>query len=379
MKVDDVNKKIAVLSKTVSLKPIGNATVIAKLWENLFYQIITYKSNYVREAILSILVADFFLKNYGSAAVTDDAYRKLAQARVIIPNLFMNKLATKTQATTSNTLDIQKSQEDLAKQHQAIMAANQAEEINALIQEVKNAENLYNKKTQQAYKTAYKQYELAREVAIEQAQAAAQNQASTTTTSTKEGTITEATISATPTDSTPDVVMPIIKPFKFERPLEIDLKLLQSQLSPLAFEQVQNFNQSMALDTFGEMIQNLQEQANVLQKTALTATTPQEEVLLNVGGVLLPAAPVQTTQKVFTIINTNPSSGGSNSLNLLFNNSFDNQAIASAQYEVVFDGATKFSGTSFQNAIGNKNSITIFLEKLTSLKQKLLLSKALLC
>ena len=364
LKVDDVNKKIEALSKTVSLKPIGNATATAKLWENLFYQIITYKSNYVREAILSILVADFFLKNYGSNAVTDDAYRKLAQARVIIPNLFMNKLANKAQTTTTNTLAIQKSQEELAKQHQAIMAAHQAEEIKALIQEVKNAENLYAKKTQQAYNAAFKQYELAKEAAIEQAQAAAQNQASSTTTSTKEGTITDATISTTPTDSTPEVVMPIIKPFKFERPLEIDLKVLQSQLSPLAFEQVQNFNQNMSLDTFGEMIQNLQEQVEMLQQTAVTATLPQEEVLVNVGGLFLPAAPVQPTQKVFTIINTNPSSGAVNSLNLLFNNSFDNQAIASANYELTFDNATKFTGTSFQNAIGNKNSITIFLEKI---------------
>lgn len=357
-KVEQLQEKITNFSKTNPLNAISNATVTAKLWENLLYQIITYKSNYVREAILSILVADFFLKNYGTIAKTDDAYRKLAQARVIIPNLFMNKLANKVQATTSNTLAIQKSQEDLTKQHQAIMATSQAEEIKALIQEIKNAESVNNKKTQQAYDAAFKQYELDREVLIQQALSAPK------TTSSEATTIVPTTENPTSLGTTPATEMPYIKPFKFDKPQEIDLKVLQSQLSPLAFEQVQNFNQNLALETFGEMIQKLQEQVNVLQQTAITNTVPQEETLVNIGGVLLPAVPAQTTQKVFTITNTNLKSGAANSLNLLFNNSFDNQAITSANYELTLDGVTKFSGTSFQKTIGNNNNITIFLEKI---------------
>jgi hypothetical protein len=69
------------------------------IWDNLFYQIITYKSGYVREALLSVLVAKFFLshfyRNYSKIGSEEDLlinhYKKLAQARVLIPKLIFGK------------------------------------------------------------------------------------------------------------------------------------------------------------------------------------------------------------------------------------------------------------------------------------------------
>ena len=59
------------------------------IWDNLFYQIFTSRSSYIREAILSLLVARFFVKNIDSARGDDDVsvLRKLAQARVILPKI----------------------------------------------------------------------------------------------------------------------------------------------------------------------------------------------------------------------------------------------------------------------------------------------------
>ena len=56
------------------------------LWDNLFYQIITFKSNYVRDEIISILVASHFIDTYSSINKEEiEKLRILAQARVIMP------------------------------------------------------------------------------------------------------------------------------------------------------------------------------------------------------------------------------------------------------------------------------------------------------
>ncbi|MEL1246086.1 hypothetical protein AAEO56_17565 [Flavobacterium sp. DGU11] len=72
------------LDEFLAIDPILNTSVLLQLWDNLFYQIITFKSGYVREAILSVLVADHFLKNKSYVDGLKEL-RKLAQARVIIP------------------------------------------------------------------------------------------------------------------------------------------------------------------------------------------------------------------------------------------------------------------------------------------------------
>lgn len=82
----EVDKKIStssLLNQIITTKT-SNINLI-ELWDNLFYQIITFESGYVREAILSVLVADFFLKNYNEIARSQKELRILAQARVIMP------------------------------------------------------------------------------------------------------------------------------------------------------------------------------------------------------------------------------------------------------------------------------------------------------
>ncbi|WP_296146407.1 hypothetical protein [uncultured Flavobacterium sp.] len=55
------------------------------LWDNLIYQIVTSKSNYIREATLSVLVANLFLQQKNGLQNDLKSLRKLAQARIIMP------------------------------------------------------------------------------------------------------------------------------------------------------------------------------------------------------------------------------------------------------------------------------------------------------
>lgn len=81
---DEVIKKTLELKSTILVD--FNAKEI-RIWDNLFYQIITSKSSYVRESILSLLVAKFFITNYSSARNDVALLRNLAQARVILPKI----------------------------------------------------------------------------------------------------------------------------------------------------------------------------------------------------------------------------------------------------------------------------------------------------
>lgn len=58
-----------------------------KIWDNLFYQIITFRSSYVRETIISLLVAKFFISKYSNTIEDIHLLRQLAQARVILPKI----------------------------------------------------------------------------------------------------------------------------------------------------------------------------------------------------------------------------------------------------------------------------------------------------
>lgn len=82
------------------LGPIADGSKKIHLWNQIMYQVISFKSGYIRDAILSVLVADFFLSNYDAAQMDLKAARKLAQARVIMPyEIFGPTVAAETSSS----------------------------------------------------------------------------------------------------------------------------------------------------------------------------------------------------------------------------------------------------------------------------------------
>ncbi|NJM78990.1 MAG: hypothetical protein HC854_03995 [Flavobacterium sp.] len=73
---------------------------ITLLWDNLFYQVITNKNFYVKEAIMQMLIADNLIKNF----VNDNTVIvNLVNAKVILPKeLFVEKEET-TSLPTKNS------------------------------------------------------------------------------------------------------------------------------------------------------------------------------------------------------------------------------------------------------------------------------------
>ena len=73
---------------------------LVNLWDNLFYQVVSKKSDAVREAIIQMIVADNFLKKDDSqttkSLITDDVdLQRLANTYVVIPQYVANNIVSK--------------------------------------------------------------------------------------------------------------------------------------------------------------------------------------------------------------------------------------------------------------------------------------------
>lgn len=55
------------------------------VWDALFYQTITVESGYAREAALQLILANYFLKQFGSIPATDEGVREYANTRIVMP------------------------------------------------------------------------------------------------------------------------------------------------------------------------------------------------------------------------------------------------------------------------------------------------------
>ena len=130
---------------------------IVEIWDDLHYNIITNGDPYLRDLLLTFIVAHFFASNTDSIASTDEAYRKLANAKVIIDkSLFTNEVAT---AATDKDVPI--SENSLKREMDAFMAQDHIKELKKIGEEVKKASKKYKRENQVAKSAYQKTYDQA--------------------------------------------------------------------------------------------------------------------------------------------------------------------------------------------------------------------------
>lgn len=76
------NQKLA--KKIINLKPLDIKSELI-FWDNLFYQVITEKSFYIKEAIIQILVLNNLLKQASGLKKQLVLFKELSNAHVILP------------------------------------------------------------------------------------------------------------------------------------------------------------------------------------------------------------------------------------------------------------------------------------------------------
>lgn len=155
--LDEIQRKRNDLSPTV--RELFNANSV-QVWDNLFYQIITVKSSYVRDAIISVLVADFFLTRCKVTEEDIEVVRNFANARVILPSELFGvednslKVAEKKPDLTKLPIN----NKNLQQANELLLLDDNTKSYNAIRQSLLKIEKLYDidyKKRIKLYDTDY--------------------------------------------------------------------------------------------------------------------------------------------------------------------------------------------------------------------------------
>lgn len=319
---------------------------VVKLWDNLFYQIVTSKSPYVRDMILSVLVAHFFLTNSEKYESDISLLRKLAQARVIIPKILFTK-----DEVTSNSRAFNKALENLPlqtkeldKELAVILANEQLVAIQNQIASVKKVKLQYDKTIQKSFVLAQKSYNSS--VATLMANAETVDRIFTDPNTDLQKTVTEFV----------DLDIP---KFTFEYPDELNLATLNSKLDATTYSRVENLVQEENLETFDEVLEVLNKQVEEISNFIFENSTVQQGTLVT-DGMIVPVTQT-TTVRAFSIAGLGSTSN--QPLQLLFSDSVANADIVQASYRIIFEDETEISGTTFVDSIvNNKLNVKIFTQ-----------------
>lgn len=315
------------------------------LWDNLFYQIISGKSPYMRDLILSVLVAHFFLSNKDNYEDIQ-SLRKLAQARVIIPKILFEKenVANKSQALREAIANLPLQTKELDKELAVILAKEKLSTIQEQIAVFQKAKTQYDKSTQKAYDLAQKAYNDS--VADIIANAEVVEKTYTDPVTGRENVVKEYV----------DLVIPN---FEFEKPEELNLTVLNSKLNSSNNSLLEKLIQEDDVETFEEVLSVLNQKVESISSFISENTVLSQKTILT-DGILLPVVQDYSV-KTFAVAGLGMSSN--QPLQMLFSDSEGNADIVQASYKITFDDDTEITGTSFTDTIvNNKLKVKFFPE-----------------
>jgi len=152
--------KAEVVVEMGSLTPLVDAKV-NELWDNLYYQVLTRKSSYVRQACIQLIIANNFIAKYTTYDATvhegteEEFLVRLANAKVVIDKSF----------TTEEDNSVSSKGNYEATNKELVRAANEhfiGEEVSALkvaATELKDVDYSYQKAYKKSYESAKASYE----------------------------------------------------------------------------------------------------------------------------------------------------------------------------------------------------------------------------
>ncbi|NHN25519.1 hypothetical protein FIA58_007500 [Flavobacterium jejuense] len=328
-------------------------SVIVAIWDNLFYQITNSKSSYLRDTILSILVADFFLKNYATVAVDDlDQLRKLAQARVIVPKTLFEKEDTSTKDNlkkqTLSALPI--TTKNLDKEVVTIASNQKIEVLKKATEELKLAKVKYLKENQKAYNFAQKEYHDDIKLAYDNSEKVQKTYVDPETN--QERTVTEYV----------DLVLPS---FEFTNLEEANMTTITTSVSEETASLVENIIAIHNFETFDEINDFINSEIISLSNSIFTNNN-SNQTLVSTNGVVIPVSNLNTdTSNTFTVTGLGLGYIPTMPLQILFNQIPNVSDIVSASYTIGGKTTNSIASTTFESTIINgKLAVTIFTEGL---------------
>ena len=327
--------------------------VLVAIWDNLLYQITNSKSNYLRDAILSVLVADFFLKNYTAVIENIDELRKLAQARVIIPKAVFEKedVSSSVILKKQALLNLPIHTKQLDNEIQTVLNNQKIETLKNAASELKLAQKKYQKAYQKEYDVKYKEHLAAVKMAYDTAEKVQRTYIDPETN--LERTFTEYVNLELPS-------------FEFNPTEELDVTTITSSVSNTTASLVESIMETHNLETFEEI--------NDFIDTSIASTTETifntnngTNALVSTNGVLIPISnnTGTDTPNAVTISGVGLGILPIMPLQLLFNQITNLTEITAASYTATMSGGVTQSGTSFESSVVNGKLLAkIFTEGL---------------
>ncbi|HEX8377662.1 MAG TPA: hypothetical protein VF602_07575 [Pedobacter sp.] len=147
------------LGKTY-LSDIANGP-LSRVWNNLYYQIITNESFYVKEALMQMLIADHLLRLLKQGSGAEEYNKKLMLARVIIPKTLFGDYTLVQNASIPDPAKLLPILPDnkMSQELTVTKAETAISMYRALKSELERLENRYSKETYADYNKEYADFE----------------------------------------------------------------------------------------------------------------------------------------------------------------------------------------------------------------------------
>ena len=290
--LEELNKRLNFHEGVVRTNPLTELDFDRKiiLWDNLIYQIITSKSSYIREAILSVLVAELFVQERNNLGQNLEALRKLAQARIIMPKkIFAEEVVTTASkdATTNDNKGNEASSSPIepTKTMEITLINNHLSELKNLRETTEALEKRYNKENAKSLSAYQKNYDLLVEKAYEKAEK-----------------IEKTTIDPVTQQETVVVEYKNLELPKFEfSPDETEIEFLKTYATKDSFWWIiESSNDALGYDTFAEIIEYAKEKEQKLMQL-LFERTEKSQKYKSSNGMLFPVIQRETSGNILNI------------------------------------------------------------------------------
>jgi hypothetical protein len=292
------------LTKAPTAGVVLNTTIATKLWNNLFYQVITQESFYVKEAIMQVLIANHVIVNLdgdvASKGITNN--QTVARGTVILPKeLFLETTNTSgiglsSKAATTAKPKYRPATEEMKKWQNILSAKYYNKKYDGLTKSIKRIEQSYSKAYQEAYATAYKDYEKTTKSILErfaiEKDAALQNWCANRK-------VTDVSVAIDdPCNRPPLMLQPELPIFEFNFQSENDY--LQERLTAEQMETINSIyslengsinkeasvnNKTISVNSFEDVYANLNRSIAQNNESIISNTSNEAESVVIIGGV----------------------------------------------------------------------------------------------
>lgn len=312
----------------ITVPVVANQT---KIWDNVFYDILTTKNPYVRQACLQLLVTIHFLEHYSAHQNDTETLKRIAKSRVVVSAAFSRKSTEGNgmmQSSTPKSLEKRalKSQDRV---HHYLITGEELKELENIREELTELEDRYTEDYQKAFDKAGANFNKETEAKVEKFQKSAK-------------------FDVSDEENRPQLPDDVMGQFEFDYPAPLSRTYTSRKLSSEAKAFVEK--NRLENGSIRQAIAKIDEVSVRVQKSANKQIGGQSKSMI-IGGIKLKAqtayVPTYTLGTRFKQV----SSGYEMEVYLSFNAGYPNALFQSADFIIQLAGSLTNSYTVDQNDI----------------------------